>query len=246
MGTIATAASASGTISTSSTESLASAASGSSISTATTATETATSATLRGFDEALVNLKDLLLLTLTLTLGLSAGPSNEVFFLILDNRLGVCPLLVLLAALVWLAGLGDTGTKLELLLSELSKVISVGDAVILWLGRLAIGGFTSQSFLLFGLGNSLASLLVGQFSVTFGRAPAVASLLLGVTVLVRKEFFLILTWIVVLPANSTAMSVELATSSTALIGSAGSSLLRTVISWLSSVVCAASVAVTES
>jgi hypothetical protein len=244
--TIATAASASGTISASSTEAaLGSAASGSSISTATTATETATSATLRGFDEALVNLEDLLLLTLTFTLGLSAGPSNEVFFLVLDNRLGICPLLVLLAALIWLAGLGDTGTKLELLLSELSKVISVGDAVILWLGRLAIGAF-SQSFLLFGLGDGLASLLVGQFSVTFGRAPGVASLLLGITVLVRKKFFLILTWIVVSPANSTAMSVKLTTSSTALIGSAGSSLLRTIISWLSSVVCAASVAVTES
>jgi hypothetical protein len=73
----------------------------------------------------LVDLKELLLLTLALTLGLSTRSSNEVFFLLLGDWLGVGPLLVLLAALVWLAGLRDTTAKSELLLSLLSEVIGI-------------------------------------------------------------------------------------------------------------------------
>jgi len=117
-------------------------------------------------DEALVDFKELLLLALTLTLGLSARSSNKVFFLVLGDGFGVCPFLVLLAALIWLAGLRNSGTKCGLLLCELSKVISIRDAIVLWLGfssGLSIDStlaVTNQRVLLIGLGNCVTSLLV--------------------------------------------------------------------------------------
>jgi hypothetical protein len=80
------------------------------------------------------------LLSLALTLGLSSGASNEIFFLFLCESLGVGPFLVLLAAFVGLAGLGSSGTKSKLLFGELSEVISVRDAVVLGFG---IGGIGS-------------------------------------------------------------------------------------------------------
>jgi hypothetical protein len=180
---------ASGTITTASTESaLAPATAGWSVA-ATAAPETATSATLGGLDEALVDLKDLLLLALALTLGLPTGSGDKILLVILVDRLGVRPLLILLAALVGLASLGDAGTKLELLLRELGKVISVGNAVVLGFrfssrfnDAFTWCSVSGQSFLLFRLGNGLTGLLILQLSNTFVCAPAMAGLLLGVTV----------------------------------------------------------------
>jgi hypothetical protein len=140
----------------------------------------------------LVDLKELLLLTLALTLGLSTGSSDEVFFFLLGDWLGVGPLLV---NLVWLTGFRDTGTKSELLLSLLSEVIGVRDAVIFGLGlgswlTSTIGGsgitITGQSLLLIGLGNGFTSLLVVEFGFTIVSTPAVSSLLLGFAEIISK------------------------------------------------------------
>jgi hypothetical protein len=73
------------------------------------------------------------LLALTLALGLSTRASDEGFLLLLGKGFGVGPLLVLLAAFVWLAGFWDSGAKVELLLGLLGEVISVRDAVVFWL-----------------------------------------------------------------------------------------------------------------
>jgi hypothetical protein len=83
--------------------------------------------------EALVNVKDLLLLELTLALGLASRSSNEVFFLFLGDCLGIGPFLVLFAAFVGLAGFWDPGTKSGLLLLKLVLIFSIGLAVVLWL-----------------------------------------------------------------------------------------------------------------
>jgi hypothetical protein len=76
-------------------------------------------------DEALVNVKNLLLLALTLALSLTTRSSNKVLFLFLGNSLGVGPLLVLLAAFVGLAGFWDSGTKSGLLLLKLLQIFSI-------------------------------------------------------------------------------------------------------------------------
>jgi hypothetical protein len=177
-----------GSVAASTTEpTITSATSGGSIPAATATTETATSAALGSLNEALVNLKNLLLLTLTFALGLATGSSDEVLLLILVNWLGVGPLLILLATLVWLAGLRDTSAKLKLLLGKCGKVIGVGDAIILWFGLGLCISWRNLPFLLFCLGNSLTSLLILQFSIAFVCAPAMGDLLLRVTVVVRKR-----------------------------------------------------------
>jgi hypothetical protein len=183
---------AAGSVAASATKSaLASPAAGGSISTAAAASETSAGAAatrLGGLDEALVDVDDLLLLALTLTLGLATGAGNEVLFFILGDCLGVGPLLVLLAALVGLAGLGDTGAELELLLGLLGKVVGVGDAVVLRLSLGLLGGsWGSLALLLVSLGNGIAGLLILQLGIALVGAPAVAGLLLGVTVEVRRD-----------------------------------------------------------
>jgi hypothetical protein len=237
---------ATGSIAASTTEStIASATSGGSISTATAATETATSATLGSLNEALVNLKNLLLLTLTFALGLATGSSDEVLFLILVNWLGVSPLLILLATLVWLAGLRDTSAKLKLLLGKCGKVISVGDAIILWFGLGLSISWRNLSFLLFGLGNSLTSLLILQFSIAFVRAPAMGDLLLRVTVVVRKKSHNKRIR-QVSPDNSTAVSVKGTATSATFMCSTGATALFRVICSPAAVGGTPSVAITES
>lgn len=181
---------AAGSVAASATEStLESASAGGSVSTATAATEASTGAAtarLGSLDEALVDVEDLLLLALTLALGLAAGASNEVLLFFLGDRLSVGPLLVLLAALVGLAGLRDPGTELELLLGQLGEVIGVGDAVVLGLSLgLGLGG-CSLALLLVSLSNGITGLLILQLGIALVGAPAVASLLLGVTVAVRR------------------------------------------------------------
>jgi hypothetical protein len=144
----------------------------------------------------LINFKKLLLLALALTLGLASRTSNEVFLFFLRDGFGVSPLLVLLATLIGLTSLRNTSTKGKLLLSKLSEVVRVRDAVVL---RLELGGgfgsgginwrsvaVTSQSVLLFGIGNSFTSLLISEFGSAFISTPAMASLLLGITEHVRK------------------------------------------------------------
>jgi hypothetical protein len=213
------------------------------------------------FDEALVNLEELLLLALALALGLSAWSSNEIFFVILGNGFGVCPFLVLLT-LIWLAGLGDTGAECKLLLSLLSEVVSVGDIVVFWLGL--SGGLssltiswcgvtiTSQSLLFVGLGKSFTGFLVVELSLAFIGAPAVSDLFLGFTKNVRKDLHHV--WHEFSPSARSTMSVKLTGSTTASprIGSLstiapwGSVLSSAIIGGLSSVVGAASIAITES
>lgn len=106
--------------------------------TATITTSSATSTTvatgLWGLNEALVNIKNLLLLALALTLGLASRGGDKVLLLLLRDLLGVGPLLVLLAALVGLTKLESALVESGLLLSLLDEVIGVGNAVVLRLG----------------------------------------------------------------------------------------------------------------
>jgi hypothetical protein len=191
----------------------------------------------------MIDLDDLLLLALALTLGLAARSSDKVFLFLLGDSLGICPFLVLLAALVWLAGLRDTSAKSELLLSLLSEVISVGDAVVFGLG---LGNFsswgglsvTSQSLLLISLSDSLTSYFISEFGASFGGTPSVSCLLLRFT------------------SNTSAVSIKVATTTTAssptsttLVGTLStgwSVLLNAIFNRLGAVVRAASIAVTES
>lgn len=159
--------------------------------TTSSATSSAVAAGLWGLDEALVDLKDLLLLALTLTLGLAGRGGNKVLLLLLLDLLGVGPLLVLLAALVGLAKLESAVVKSGLLLSLLNKVIGVRDAVVLGLRisglqllaisvnwcRVAIAG---KGFLLLSLGNGLACLLIVELGVTLGSTPSMGGLLVRV------------------------------------------------------------------
>jgi hypothetical protein len=146
-------------------------------------------------DEALVNVKNLLLLALTLALGLATRSSNEVLFLFLGNSLGVGPLLVLLAAFVGLAGFWDTGTKSGLLLLKLLQIFSIRLAVVLWLsfGGCPIGGssiaVTGQCLLLFGLGESFTSFLILELGFTLGGTPSVSGLLLRFAVYILEKAF---------------------------------------------------------
>jgi hypothetical protein len=191
----------------------------------------------------LIDVNGLLLLSLTLTLGLSGSGSNEVFFILLSDGLGVCPLLVLLAALVWLASFRDTGTECELLLGKISQVVFVALVVVLWLslwfGNSAVGwcSVTAKSLLGFGVGNSFTGLFISKLSSTFDSSPAMAGLLLR------------------LASYGPAVTIHVATScttstaaSTSIVGSLSTSwsILSSVLSWLGSVVGAASIAVTES
>jgi hypothetical protein len=125
-----------------------------------------------------VDVNDSLLLTLTLTLDLAAGASNEVLVVILDKLLGVGPLLVSLAALVGLADL-EVVTQGKLLLSLLGKVVGVGDVLVLRLGGLCSLSILGNSLLQLALGNLLAGLLVLLLGLTLGGTPGLGSLLLG-------------------------------------------------------------------
>jgi len=117
-----------------------------------------------------------LLLALAFALGFAALTSKVVLlFLVTADGTAFGELLG--ATLVGLTNvLGSKGT---LLLSLLSKVGGVGLALVLWFRlSLSVGSILSIGFLLFGLGNGLASLLVCELSVAVVAAPTVSSLLL--------------------------------------------------------------------
>jgi hypothetical protein len=185
-------------------------------------------------DEALIDVKNLLLLALTLALGLAARSSDEVLFLFLGNCLGVGPLLVLLAAFVGLAGFWDTRAKSGLLLLKLLQIFSVRLAVVLWLSfsGCPIGGssiaITSQCLLLVGLGESFTGFLILEFSFTFGGTPSVSGLLLRFAANVLEKIFQIKK-IGGSPSNATRMSVKV--SSRATVATSSISALSTLSSW---------------
>jgi hypothetical protein len=141
--------------------------------TTTTATAATTSGAVR-LDVARVKVDGLLDLLLALALLLARG-SGEVLLIRLLERGGALPLLVGLAALVGVADLEVAET--ELLLGLLDKVVGVRDALVLLLGSLLAGAVLSESLLLLGLGNGIASLLVLQFGLALGSAPRGGSLL---------------------------------------------------------------------
>jgi hypothetical protein len=127
----------------STTESTLASATGGTIATITTASTTtsestsaASAALLGSFNEALIEFNGLLSFAFSLTLGLSSGSGDKVFYLVFRELLGIRPFLVLLRTLVWLTGLGDTSTKSKLLFSQLGKVVGVRDIVVFWFGRL--------------------------------------------------------------------------------------------------------------
>lgn len=145
---------------------------------ATAATVTATTGTTltgRGSEHALtVELDVDLFLALALTLGLAARTGEELLLLALDlGTLGE----VLGAALV---GLADVLlAKLQLLLSQLGEVGSVGLGVVLRLGLSGLSlGVLLDGVLLLLLGDGLTCLLVSKLGLASLGTPAVGSLLL--------------------------------------------------------------------
>lgn len=138
------------------------------------AASSATALTGRGSKHTVaVELNVDLLLARTFALGLALTTSNEIFLLVAGEGGTLGELLG--ATLVGLANV--LGGKRKLLLGQLSKVGSVGLALVL---RLSLGlglSIFPDGVLLFGLSNSLASLLISQFSVTVLSAPAMSSLL---------------------------------------------------------------------
>lgn len=149
--------------------------------TSTTATATATGSitTAAGsLDEAHVNLKEVLLLALLLTLALFLLGALDVSILLLIalQRLGLSPLGVDLGTLVRGTGLLDT-KLLVLLLSQFGEVSSIG--LVLVAGLLLSGGLR---LVLVSLGDGLTGLLIGPFLLATGGTPALVDLLVGVTV----------------------------------------------------------------
>lgn len=144
---------------------------------AVTASTAGTTLTGRGSKHAVTIELDVdLLLALTLTLSLAAGTSEEVLLLAGDlGALGE----VLGAALVGLAEV--LLTELELLLSQLGEVGSVGLGVVLGLGLSLSLGVLLDGLLLLLLSNGLTGLLVSEFGLAGLGTPAVSSLLLVLT-----------------------------------------------------------------
>lgn len=152
------------------------------LATATAATVAASTAgttlTGSGGEHALaVKLDVNLLLALTLTLSLAAGCGEEVLLLAGDlSALGE----VLGATLVGLAEV--LLTKLQLLLSQLGEVGSVGLGVVLGLGLSGLSlSILLDGVLLLLLGNGLTGLLVSKLGLASLGTPAVGSLLLVLT-----------------------------------------------------------------
>jgi hypothetical protein len=143
--------------------------------TPTTLTTAATAGALR-LDEAGVEVDGLLDLLLLLALGLATG-AGEVLLLLVLEGLGISPLLVDLGALVGLTDL-QAGIKAELLLSQLGKVVGVGDALVLGLSGLLTGGILGEGLLLLGAGDSLSGLLIVELSLALNSA-GLGSLLVG-------------------------------------------------------------------
>jgi len=142
-----------------------------------------------------VELQHGLLLALALALGLASRAGHVCLLFLLGERLAFGELLSV--AFVGLAGL--CGSKVELLLSQLGEIGRIRLGLILrlgllsrcsitcaltgkWICRLGIGvpGFArcGDSLLLFFLGYSLASLLVGPFIASGLATPSVGNLLL--------------------------------------------------------------------
>jgi hypothetical protein len=149
---------------------------GGTVTTTATTAATGTGGSRAGLlDEAHVNVKEVLLLALLLTLGLLGGRLNVGLGLLVLQLLGGSPLLVLLGALVG----GTHGLGSEAVLSSLlSQVVAVGLGLVGLLSLLS-GGL---GFGLVGLGDGLTNALVVPGLLTGLAAPALLDLLAGVTV----------------------------------------------------------------
>jgi hypothetical protein len=149
---------------------------GSAVTTTATTAATGTGGSRAGLlDEAHVDVKEVLLLALLLTLGLLGGTLDVGLGLLVLQLLGGSPLLVLLGALVG----GTHGLGSEAVLSSLlSQVVGVGLGLVGLLdllgGSLGLGG-------LVGLGDGLTNLLVVPGLLTGLAAPALLDLLASVT-----------------------------------------------------------------
>jgi hypothetical protein len=149
-----------------------------SVATGATATTAAAAPSALRLDVTVLELDELLGLALTLALGLAAGAGEELLLGVLGDGSEVLPLVVLDT----LVGLADAqGAKAGLLLGELSKVLVVGDVLVLGLLllSLALGGSLTLGLLL-GLGDLSASLLILQLGLALVGAPRLGSLLLRV------------------------------------------------------------------
>lgn len=187
--------------------------------TAATVTTAAAGTTLtgRGSEHALaIKLNVNLLLALALTLGLAAGAGEEVLLLALNlGALGE----VLGAALV---GLADVLlAKLQLLLSQLGEVGSIGLGVVLALGLSSLSlSILLDGVLLLLLGDGLTGLLVSKLGLASLGAPAVGSLLL---VLAKTGPAVTVT---LLTGETTTASTGTTTGTTATTTAATTLLLR--------------------
>lgn len=149
-----------------------------------------------------------LLLARTFALGLALSTSDEVFLLVAGERGALGELLG--ATLVGLANV--LGGKRKLLLGQLSKVGSVGLALVLRLG-LGLGlGVFPDGILLFSLSNGFTSLLISQLGVAVLSAPAVSSLLV-VLADASPAVTVTLTTGTTTASSSTAATTALATTS---------------------------------
>jgi hypothetical protein len=135
-------------------------------------------------DEAHVNFDEVLFLALSLTLAL--------LFLRLDvglfrftalDFLGGIPLLVLAA---FVGGTGFLHTEIATPSSGLlSEVVGVGLGLVNWLLGSSLAFGRGLGLVLIGLGNGLASLFVVPLGIALLSTPALANLLVGVTVIER-------------------------------------------------------------
>jgi hypothetical protein len=149
---------------------------GSAVTTTATTAATGTGGSRAGLlDEAQVDIKEVLLLALLLTLSLLGGTLDVGLGLLVLQLLGGSPLLVLLGAFVG----GTDGLGSEAVLSSLlSQVVAVGLGLVgllsLLSGSLGLGG-------LVGLGDGLTDLLVVPGLLTGLAAPALLDLLASVS-----------------------------------------------------------------
>lgn len=157
------------------------------LATATTAAAAAVTTLAGGLDEAVLQLNELLLLTLALALSLAGGAGEENLVLLgLDQFLGVGPLLVLLGSLVGLTDLeGVLLLESELLLGLLGEVVGIRDGLLLLLSGSLVGGILGAGVLLVSLGDLLAGLLILQLGLALSGAPRERSLLVGAAAILK-------------------------------------------------------------
>lgn len=148
-------------------------------------------------DVAQVNVKEVLLLTLLLALGLLVGGGDVSGFLLLGELLGGSPLLVELAALVGGAlGLGGEGLALGLL----GKVVGEGLGVIGLLLLLGLGGSLGLVLLLLGDLLTLALVIPGLLAAL--GTPALLDLLAGVAVISDSRLVSLISIVISIKSHS--------------------------------------------